>query len=77
LENERPIDVSFHPCGDYDRPNFCSEHFWVEIGIIFYVARLHTLGWDGLMNWESKRANAFSTVLFNTTEVFEQKFGRS
>src|SRR6266478_7426288 len=32
----------------------------VEIGLIFYVARLHTLGWDGLMNWEIKARYAFS-----------------
>jgi hypothetical protein len=31
----------------------------VQIGIIFYVARLHTLGWDGLMNWEIKARYAF------------------
>ena len=32
----------------------------LEIGLIFYVARVHTLGWDGLLNWEIKARYAFS-----------------
>jgi hypothetical protein len=45
----------------------------VEIGIIFYVARLHTLGWDGLMNWEIKARYAFSNGGVLPTAYFQNE----
>ncbi|HET7227958.1 MAG TPA: hypothetical protein VFJ55_04900 [Chthoniobacterales bacterium] len=32
----------------------------IEIMIVFYLAFVHTLGWDGLLNWEIKARYAFA-----------------
>jgi hypothetical protein len=32
----------------------------IEIGIVFYLSFVHTLGWDGLLNWEIKARYAFA-----------------
>src|SRR2546423_13646898 len=32
----------------------------VEIAIVFYLSFVHTLGWDGLLNWEIKARYAFA-----------------
>ena len=32
----------------------------IEIAIIFYLSFVHTLGWDGLLNWEIKARYAFA-----------------
>ena len=32
----------------------------IEIAIVFYLSFVHTLGWDGLLNWEIKARYAFA-----------------
>jgi hypothetical protein len=32
----------------------------IEISIVFYLSFVHTLGWDGLLNWEIKARYAFA-----------------
>src|SRR5438067_2521311 len=32
----------------------------IEITIVFYLSFVHTLGWDGLLNWEIKARYAFA-----------------
>jgi hypothetical protein len=32
----------------------------IEIAIVFYLSFVHTLGWDGLLNWEIKARYAFT-----------------
>jgi hypothetical protein len=38
---------------------FLSVIVVIEIAIVFYLAFVHTLGWDGLLNWEIKARYAF------------------
>src|SRR5207253_9298523 len=33
---------------------------FLEIAIVFYLSFVHTLGWDGLLNWEIKAHYAFA-----------------
>jgi hypothetical protein len=50
--------------------HICSKPRWfevvltavitVEIAIVFYLSFVHTLGWDGLLNWEIKARYAFA-----------------
>ncbi len=46
------------------RPNpfeiFLAIIIVIEIAIVFYLSFVHTLGWDGLLNWEIKARYAFA-----------------
>jgi hypothetical protein len=46
------------------RPNpfeiFLAITIVIEIAIVFYLSFVHTLGWDGLLNWEIKARYAFA-----------------
>src|SRR5438046_7069696 len=46
------------------RPNlleiFLGIIVFLEIAIVFYLSLVHTLGWDGLLNWEIKAHYAFA-----------------
>src|SRR5207248_9608042 len=39
---------------------FLGIFVFLEIAIVFYLSFVHTLGWDGLLNWEIKAHYAFA-----------------
>ena len=42
----------------------------IEIAIVFYLSFVHTLGWDGLLNWEIKARYAFANGGVHSRDVF-------
>jgi hypothetical protein len=52
------------PLGIWSKPRWfevvLTAVITIEIAIVFYLSFVHTLGWDGLLNWEIKAHYAFA-----------------
>ena len=54
VRSKRPTSRIAFPPKNARRPAAC------EIATVFYLSFVHTLGWDGLLNWEIKARYAFA-----------------